>query len=675
VTEARDPLRFFRLEAREISEELVHGTLELERGTTPELVARLMRLAHTLKGAAAVVKQRAIADRTHALEDALASLRDGGPPSPDTIETILAHVDAIAAETAALGAPVAAAPAAPAVDEAPWSGMQLEMAEMEALARSLSEAAVQLRGLRESNLMLERSQDLARLVAESAEGPAEGPPGSSRLAQFAGDLHPLLAEFERRFSASVDQAERELHQAHAAAERLRLVRCGSVFGPLERAVRDGARALDKKAAFVLIGGDVRLEAQVLGIVHRALVQLVRNALAHGIEAPAERIAAGKEETGRIAIEVSRRSSFVSFLCRDDGAGIDLDAVRRAAAARGGEAPDDRDLLERLLEGGLSTATGVTAASGRGVGLDVVREAAILLNGRVTARTAKGEGTAIEIIAPVSLAAMQALIVEADGLAAAIPAGAVLRSVRIAPDGIARTKKGETILDDGKAIPFVPLTAILGAAQRANGTAGRPGPITAMVIDSRSRRAAIGVDRLRGAADIVVRPVPPLAHATSLVTGICLDPSGVPQLVLDPSALVEAAFAPRASGPISLPKRPAPILVIDDSLTTRVLEQSILEAEGYEVELAVSAEEALEKARTRPYALFLVDVEMPGMDGFEFVRTIRADPALAALPAILVTSRSAEADRRRGVDAGANGYVVKSEFDQGEVLAMIRRLLE
>jgi two-component system chemotaxis sensor kinase CheA len=187
------------------------------------------------------------------------------------------------------------------------------------------------------------------------------------------------------------------------------------------------------------------------------------------------------------------------------------------------------------------------------------------------------------------------------------------------------------------------------------------------------RAAVGVDRLRGIVNTVMRSLPSWAEADAAVAGASLDAEGNAQLVLDPAGLVAAAHA--AEGPVAeAPLRTAPILVVDDSLTTRMLEQSILEAAGYEVDLATSAEEALIKARDRRYGLFLVDVEMPGMDGFQFVSFTRADPVLRATPAILVTSRASAEDRRRGQDAGAHAYVVKGDFDQASLLRTIGELV-
>jgi two-component system chemotaxis sensor kinase CheA len=195
----------------------------------------------------------------------------------------------------------------------------------------------------------------------------------------------------------------------------------------------------------------------------------------------------------------------------------------------------------------------------------------------------------------------------------------------------------------------------------------------VIVRAGARLVAVGADRVGGTSDVVVRPLPPWVDPDPAVAGATLDGEGNPRLVLDPAGLL-AAVEGGATARVDAPRAPrAPVLVVDDSLTTRMLEQHILETAGYEVEVAVSGEEALEKARARRFGLFVVDVEMPGMDGFEFVRVTRADPRTAA-PAILVTSRAAPADRQRGLDAGASAYVVKSEFDQGRLLELIDGLL-
>jgi two-component system chemotaxis sensor kinase CheA len=269
-----------------------------------------------------------------------------------------------------------------------------------------------------------------------------------------------------------------------------------------------------------------------------------------------------------------------------------------------------------------------------------------------------------------ISSLTTLGVEASGVAAAIPLDSVRRIVRLPAEAVLRTATGEAIVFEGRTIPFAPLAALFDAGSRSR----EPGRAwTAVVVSSGAGGVAVGVDALRGTATIVVRPLPALAPARPFILGASLDAAGNPQVVLDPDGVVSAAKrVEAASAPTPAPR--APVLVIDDSLTTRMLEQSILESAGYAVDLATSAEEALEMARRTRYGLFLVDVEMPGMDGFTFVERTRADPLLRDVPAILVTSRAEPEDRDRGVEAGAVAYIVKSDFDQTELLEIIRRYL-
>jgi two-component system chemotaxis sensor kinase CheA len=243
-------------------------------------------------------------------------------------------------------------------------------------------------------------------------------------------------------------------------------------------------------------------------------------------------------------------------------------------------------------------------------------------------------------------------------------------VRVRRDEIIRTDQGESVVFDGQAIP---LASVRHAVSSTPASAPASHCSSAVIVQGRTGVAALSVDRILGAAHVVMRPLPELAPAAGVVAGAVLDAVGDPLLVLDPDSLVVAAQRARALTVEAVPPRLS-VLVVDDSLTTRMLEQSILESAGFEVDVATSGEEGLAKARAARYALFLVDVEMPGMDGFTFIERIRADPALRDIPSVLVTSRTSPEDRQRGRDVGAQGYVVKSEFDQGVLLERIRTLV-
>jgi two-component system chemotaxis sensor kinase CheA len=543
----------------------------------------------------------------------------------------------------------------------------------------VAETHALLNGLRGVAQGLEQARHLAdRLTAQAApSGSAEHGrhvPGNQRFAT-ADELRRRFGVVERNLGSIVDQMDRELGQLREAAERLRLVSAGNLFTALERTARDAARELSKQVSFEGKGSDIRLDSHVLETVHGALIQIVRNAVAHGIEPEAERTAAGKPPAGRITVEISRRGRRIVFACRDDGRGVDLEAVRRVALQRGliGPAAKELDaeaLVRMLLRGGISTSKTVTDISGRGIGLDVVREAVERLGGEVEFRTDRGAGTSFELVIPPSLASMEALMVTAGegGNATAIPLDRVRSTLRVAAADISCAAPGASILYDQKAIAFISLSTALAGARWSPDRNW-----TVVVVAGPAGMAAIGVERLLGTGRIVVRPLPQRMTASPIVAGALLDADGNPQLVLDPDGLIAAAQRGDAGEVDETPPRRL-VLVVDDSLTTRMLEQSILESAGYDVDVALSGEEALGLVHARCYALILVDVEMPGMDGFTFIERLRAEPASREIPAILVTSRAAPEDRRRGQEVGAQGYIVKSEFDQAELLTIIGPLM-
>ena len=274
--------------------------------------------------------------------------------------------------------------------------------------------------------------------------------------------------------------------------------------------------------------------------------------------------------------------------------------------------------------------------------------------------------------PLSIASIEVLLVDAGETRVAVPLDAVRATRRIASADIARNSRGDTLLHGEHALPHAALARLLDPVfVDANANAERR---TVMLVEQGGARAALGVDRLLGMATIVLRPLPELAPDSPLVAGVAMDIEGRPQLVLDPAALIAAASGAGASAPMASATA-IPLLVIDDSLTTRMLEQSILESAGYEVHTAVSAEDGLEKAKTRPFALILVDVEMPGMDGFEFIARIRADADLRDVPAMLVTSRASPEDLQRGREAGAQAHIAKSDFAQNAFLEKVRELVQ
>ncbi|HKO53717.1 MAG TPA: response regulator [Polyangiaceae bacterium] len=678
-----DPYRYFRVEAVEILEQLQKGLLELERGApAADVTAKLLRLAHTLKGAARVVKQKQIAELSHSVEDLLVPIRDSARAvDARVIAASLQHVDAMRAQLRALAEPSSNAeplPAQASVQEEPFWTAQANTEELEVLMDGIAELNVRLGGVRETRSSLQRARGLAELLRDQLATRRRQQVTDAELARFrslADELETVLGTAERNLSGNVEQAARELGQIRDAAERLRLVPAENLWGSLERTTRDAALSLGKRVRFEAKGGDVRLEAELLVQVQRALLQAVRNAVAHGVEAPAERLAAQKPAEGVVSIEVYRRHAQLVFSCRDDGRGLDQDAVRRSAERRGINPTvlaglDTDGLAQLLLRGGISTSSSVNAVSGRGIGLDLIREIAERLGGTVSMKSSATAGTVIELGVPVSLSALSVLLVQVTDRVVALPLGAVRGTARQVPGEVAHTADGDSLLLDGKVVPYVGLERLLAPDTPETAQAAVRSTV---LVAAAGGAVALGVENLLGIESVVVRGVPELALTSPVVAGASFDADGNPRLVLSPDGLVRAARH-SAVAPRAVAKLRAPILVIDDSLTTRMLEQSILESAGYEVDLAVSGEEGMDKARLRKYALFLVDVEMPGMDGFTFIERTRADPELRQVPAILVTSRASAEDLERGRAVGAVAHIEKREFNQTDLLERIRTLV-
>jgi two-component system, chemotaxis family, sensor kinase CheA len=670
---APDPYRYFRLEAHELLEQFAQNLATLEQdGASPAVIQRLLRMAHTLKGAARVVKQTGIAELAHAAEDCLTPLRDDAvPPPPDLAETLARHMAGISELVQALQPdepPRRAAPVAEPGDEG-LRAVRMALADMDALQDGVAETQAQLHGLESVSALALEAGHLADLLLEQlaprgqvAGGPANTPSLTAR------ELRRRLTRLEQRLSATTEQLDRELQQLHQAAEQLRLVPVASLFATLERTARDAGRELGKPLAFVCSGGNIRLDAHMLGLMQQALVQIVRNAVAHGLESGAMRRQAGKPAEGQLSVSLARRGRRMVFACQDDGGGIDFASIRRIALAKGLLAPgadSDEALSNLLLHGGISTSGAVTEMSGRGIGLDVVRNCVTQLGGTIAIASKPGRFTRFALDVPLAFAGLDTLLVGAAEESFAIPLEAVDRTLRLAPADIIWAPSGGAVNVEGTVLPFAALPWLLRRIPSAPGRAW-----SAVVVSGPNGQAVLGVERLFGTALTVVRPLPPLTPANPLIAGAARDAQGDPILLLDPTGLVAAL---RHAEPVRGGPARAPVLIIDDSLTTRMLEQSILESAGYVADLAASAEAGLAAAREKPYRLFLVDVEMPGMDGFTFIETIRADPVLSTIPAILVTSRASPEDRARGQAAGANGFIDKNRFNQIELLRLIEPL--
>ena len=666
--------QYFKIEAREIVSDLSRDILGLERGDAgAESVARLLRQAHTLKGAARVVRLPRIAEIAHAMEDALAPHRGSlEAVSKEEIHRLLEQVDTISSQISALDPPApAGAPSRPATLE-PFERVRVGVAEMDALLSGVSETAVQLDGIRRSIEVVREVEDRLSALQQQLTDAKPGP----RLHETVEEMRLALQHARQGLGMRADSTEREVAEVRGNIDRLRLLPTGLLFPTLERAVRDAAEMLGKQVVFHTFGREQRLESHVLSAIGEALAHLVRNAVAHGIESPQERLARGKPACGEVSLKIERRADRILFSCSDDGGGIDVDAVRRAAVERGVVTTDaaaalsEADALELIFSPGVTTSASLNEVAGRGIGLEVVREVANRFKGRVGVITDVRIGTSVQIEVPVSLSSVRAILLAAGDLLIWIPLDAVHSALRLAADDVVSLAGRSSLVFEGRAISFIRLAETMG---RPHSSDTDSLPHLAAIIQAGSELLAVGVDRVIHAIEVIVHPLPSSVGCVAMLAGAVFDSQGNPQLVLNPDALLKAAEA--VSSQPTPSAAPAPhILVIDDSLTSRVLLKSILETGGFKVDLAVSGEDAMSKARERRYSLFVCDVEMPGMNGFEFVSRTREYDYLLGIPSILVTTRGGADDRRRGAEAGARAYIVKGEFNKDSLLETVRSLV-
>jgi two-component system chemotaxis sensor kinase CheA len=683
-----DPFRYFRVEAAELTEVLERGLLALERGPPEgDLVQRLLRAAHTLKGAARIVRVPEIAEASHAIEDVLQPLRDRAAWTRAAASALRPHIVAIRGRLDTLGpndegrARPTAAPTAPPRASAPRPEP----------ATAAEPRPTELRPAEPRPAELRPAEPRSTEARPAETRPAEQRPAEPESTLDLRELAAATAALERtltllgtrRDDPLAARALSELSLAREHLDRLRLVSLRSLELDLMRTAADSAEhaGLGSEPTLHVEGLDLRVEPLVYSELKAALVQLVKNAAVHAFRGAFAPHTTPPRAPPTLHVRARRAGRNLIVEVEDNGRGIDLEAVAarvRALDPRADLSPTA--LVDRLARGGISTAPRLDGLAGRGVGLDVARAAATRLGGRMSIETSSA-GTRIALHLPARATALDLLVVEAAGETISVPLGAVVH-----------VHAANAPFDPGTSDAGAPRPARLRLANLYVGRSRRPeqrgrrGPAMALTLRPTSAPTfALGptveveVDRVIGVVELVVEPPPPLTPTDPLIAGFAARDDRE-FVVLDPDALVAeltrlVALAPAAQ-PIDDRKRHLrvdPILVIDDSLTTRMLEQSILESAGYEVELATSGEEGLEFARRRPHGLFLVDVEMPGIDGFTFIELTRADPTLATTPAILVSSRAAPEDQARGRAVGASAYIVKSAFDQTHLLALIQHL--
>lgn len=579
----------------------------------------------------------------------------------------------------------AAAPDAPSLVRIRTEGLERLSTVAAALLPEVENQAVtaaRLRELRREWRALERGWKAVR--PQLGSGGADGGEAAAQLAAFERRFRTLGAALDaayrtqdrnlwslRRWSGSLNEEVRHLRMLPAETQ----------FSGLGRMIRDLSRTQGKEVEADIRGLEVEADRVVLQRLKDPVLHIARNAVSHGVETPRERVAAGKRAAATVRFETSVVGNRLVLRLEDDGRGLDPAAIARRAVERGlmGEEEAATALPERLyaliFEPGFSTAVTTTELSGRGMGLSIARQEVARLQGTLTIAPRPDAGTVVTIEVPLSLLSQRILFVRVQDEILALPSSDVVRVERLPADALFTGLATPVVRVGEEDVPVAPLAGLLGF--EAPALPDRSQRLTLAVARVGGRHLALLVDELLETRDAVVAAAEEAGLPPERFLGTVLLDDGSPALVLNVDGLAPPAGGalPRLAPPAEAPPRRAHILVVDDSITTRTLEKSILEAHGYRVSQCVDGREAVERlAEGIDVDLIISDVEMPRMDGFTLLQAVKANPRTADIPVILVTSRASDEDRERGLDLGADAYIVKTRFDQNELLAGIRRLL-
>jgi two-component system chemotaxis sensor kinase CheA len=512
--------------------------------------------------------------------------------------------------------------------------------------------------------------DLRKLLDYLADEPV-------RLRVFQDQLTTTLRTTENNCRTLATTTE----NLQGSVKEMQLLPCAPLLEFFALQARELAREQHKSVVVNAQGGNIEVDRRLLEEIKDPLIHLVRNCIDHGIEPADQRHRLKKSPQGNITIALAQHDSGkITLTIADDGAGIDLDRLKVAAVKRNlvtateAEQLSDTALRELIFRSGLSTNSLITDVSGRGVGMAIVREKIEQLGGSISVASSIGHGTTFTLILPISLATFRGMLITLSQQTFIIPSVHVDCALRIAAHEVHHVNQGDTVNIHGQALALVRLHDLLGLPRAPTDNLET---LLVVVLGRGEQRVAFQVDEVLGEQEVLVKGLGPQLRRVPNIVGASVLGNGAVAPILQVTDLLDAAMRPgqpRESVVTSAPARQQTILVAEDSITSRSLMKNILEAAGYQVATAVDGLDAYTTLKTQPFDLLVSDVDMPRMSGFDLTAKLRADAHLAELPVILVTTLDSRADRERGIDVGANAYIVKSSFDQDNLLEVIQRLI-
>lgn len=717
-------LDLFRMEADGQASTLTDGLLAMERGAgDAATIESMMRAAHSIKGAAAIVGLDVVVQLAHGMEDAFVAAQHGQLQlTPARIDVLLGGVDLIVqcaalAEGAVAGwlgqnagrigaamqaisqvAAVREAPPLPAAAPEPGQpapaapAPRAPMQDYDKLLALASETRINAHQLVPVISSLQRFKRHQASLVQAIEQLHEAlvrtaDPGLIEKSALALQKTHPLKQILHDHMADIDSYERRVLIVsnnlvdEVLALRMRPFRDGvHAFG---RMVRDLARSLGKEAQLTITGEDTLVDRDILAHIEGPLNHMLRNAVDHGMETPAERRAAGKPPAGDIRLEANHRNGMLSIVISDDGRGVDLERIRQSvvkrklASAPMAAAMSKAELLEFLFLPAFTLKETASAISGRGVGLDIVQQAIRAENGSVRIDSEPGLGFRTAITLPLTQSIVRALVVDIQGEAYAVPIVKVERVLKL-PQAELHTLESKQFFDfGGEHLGLVSAAQVLELGQMEPAA----GDLSVVVIGSGQRRYALVVDAIRGEQSLAVQSIDPLFGKLRDISSAALLDDGAPVLILDVADLLlsidkllrEGALHQLAQ-PGEQQRKAKRILVVDDSLTVREMERKLLLGRGYQVDIAIDGIDGWNVVRSGDYDLVITDVDMPRMDGVELVGLIRKDIHLHKLPVMIVSYKDRPEDRARGMTAGADYYLTKGSFHDETLLDAVVDLI-
>ena len=717
----RELLADFKMEAGEHQQAIIHGLLELEKKPPliqyTELVETTFREVHSLKGAARAVNLLEIERLCQSIESVFHQLKQGSlqltSVSFDVLYSAMDTLTVMLSESGGNSKSISPGVLAKLVKEVetmrqtsglpskmefPLPPLVAELKNTDDKKSEESEIAAVLPNDFSKNSVTEpkTAKDTVRVSTAKLDSllrqAEEFISVKATMAYFIHELesnhqhdrHTLFKELDLFYGSMSRMIDDLLYDIRTTL----MHPFSSLLSVVPKIVRDLGQEFHKEIKTTIKGGEIEIDGRILEEMKDPLIHLIRNCVDHGIETPMVRRQQGKPESGSLNIHVKLESGKnVELVIEDDGAGIDTSKVIAAAIKSGiissdlAAAMTDKEVFQLILKSGISTSLFITDISGRGLGMAIVAEKIGKLGGNIEVDSTPGKGTRFTILLPVTLATFKGILVRLGAQFFIIPTNSVERAIRIRQHDIKSVESKQMILLNNESVALVRLGDLLGVTVR-KARKNDEHPIPVLIISMSGKRIAFMVDEVLDEQEGLVKELgSPLIHVKN-IAGVTISGSGMVVPILHVGELMDEAIHSAAKlESMDLAGEEAKeqlsqqvILIAEDSITSRSLLRNILESAGYMVKTAVDGFEAFQLMQKESFDLVVSDVEMPRMNGFELTARIREHSEMAEIPVILVTALDTADDRKKGMDAGANAYIVKSDFEQSNLVDTVHRLI-